>query len=262
MGSQLRFWAERLTRRLVFKRRLPRPFEAGRLYVTPAARLGYAFRSLSAAEPMLLGWADVLVRPGNTVWDIGANIGLFAVAAAVRAGPRGRVVAFEPDLSLANLLRRSTALQSPDVAPIAVMPLAIAKEPSIRKFAIATRARASNALAEYGASQMGGVVEHQLVPAFNLDSLLAYLSPPDVMKIDVEGAEFEVLGGQTRMLEDVRPIILCEVGREAKAGITSLLRNARYRLFDAEKPLRPPHPVDAATWNTLAIPEENVSPVV
>lgn len=259
MRAPIRTLAERLTRRLVFKRRLPPPFAAARIYVTPAARLGYAFKPLLAAEPALFHCVDMLVRPGHVVWDIGANIGLFSVAAAVRAGTHGRVVAFEPDLRLAGLLRASAAIQKSSLAPIETVPVAVAKDVAIRSFAIAARARAANALAEYGGSQMGGVVQHQFVPAFNLDWLLAQLPPPDVLKIDVEGAELEVLQGQKRMLEEVRPIIICEVGSQATGDVTALLRGLRYGLYDGDKPLRPPCPVAHATWNTVAIPEEKTS---
>jgi FkbM family methyltransferase len=59
------------------------------------------------------------VGPGNTVWDIGANLGLFGFAAAVAAGPSGRVLAVEPDTALAGLLRRSAAVNR-EHAPVDV----------------------------------------------------------------------------------------------------------------------------------------------
>jgi FkbM family methyltransferase len=52
---------------------------------------------------------------------------------------------------------------------------------------------------------MGGVEEQYLVAAYNLDWLLSKLPVPDIVKIDVEGAELEVLSNQVRMLTEVRP---------------------------------------------------------
>ena len=103
---------------------------------------------------------------------------------------------------------------------------------------------------------MGGLEEQQVVAAFNLDWLLTRLPIPDVIKIDVEGAELEVLRNQSRMLNQVRPVIICEVGRSRVTKLRELLTCASYRLFDGQKPLRKLQIVDRATWSTIAIPEE------
>jgi hypothetical protein len=109
-------------------------------------------------------------------------------------------------------------------------------------------------LSEYGHSTSGGVRETQLVPAFNLDTLLESLPPPKVLKIDVEGSEVEVLRGQTRMLEQVRPTILCEVGKSVE-DVTSILSSAGYALYDGAVPLQHRIQLPKATWNTVAIPK-------
>ena len=148
---------ERLTRHLVFRRRLPAAFGSAALYVSPAAGLRFLIRPPGRIDPPLLLAADRLVKTGDVIWDIGANIGLFSLAAAVRAGDRGEVIAFEPDTWLVQLLRRTSAAQPATNAIIKVIPVAVASEISLRPFSIATRSRASNALAEYGSSQMGEV---------------------------------------------------------------------------------------------------------
>jgi hypothetical protein len=103
---------------------------------------------------------------------------------------------------------------------------------------------------------MGGVDEQHLVAAFNLDWLLSKFPMPDVIKIDVEGAELEVLSNQVRMLTEVRPVIVCEVGANTADEITALLTSASYYLFDGEKLLTQAQIVNRATWYTIAIPEE------
>jgi FkbM family methyltransferase len=207
-------------------------------------------------DPPLLTAAHTLVRRDDVVWDIGANVGLFSLAAAVRAGDRGQVIAFEPDAWIAQLLRRTRGAQPIASARITVVPIAVAREVSLRSFSIAVRSRACNALSEYGSTQMGGVEEQHVVAAFNLDWLLSKLPVPDIIKIDVEGAELEVLSNQVRMLKEVRPVIVCEVGRNTADEITKLLTSASYCLFDSEKPLTKAQVVNRATRNTIAIPEE------
>jgi len=255
-GRMLRRLLERSMRWLVFPRRLPGAFEKAVLYVTPAAGLRYIFRPIANIDPALLMAARTLVRRGDVIWDIGANIGLFSLAAAVCAGDRGQVIAFEPDAWIAQLLRRTSGAQPIAHARITVAPIAVASEVSLRSFSIAVRSRASNALSEYGSTQMGGVEEQHVVAAFNLDWLLSKLPIPDIIKIDVEGAELEVLSKQVRMLNEVRPVIVCEVGTNTADEITKLLNSASYCLFDGEKPLTNAQTVNRATWSTIAIPEE------
>jgi len=253
---------ERLTRRLVVRRRLSAEFNNAVMYVSPSAGLRFIFRSMTSIDPPLLMAAHSLVKMGDVIWDIGANVGLFSVAASVCAGDRGQVIAFEPDVCLVELLRRTSGVRSATSGQITVIPAAVASEISLRRFSIAFRSRASNALAEYGNSQMGGIEEQYLVPTFNLDWLLTRLPAPNVIKIDVEGAELEVLRDQWRMLNEVRPVIICEVGSKAADEITELFALASYSLFDGDKPLSGALTIDRASWNTVAVPDEKTHLVV
>ena len=105
----LRRLAERLSRDLTLRRRLPAEFGRAPILVTPSAGLRYITRRMDAVDPVLMGLAREFVKPGAVVWDVGANVGLFAFAAASLAGPGGQVVAMEPDAWLVQLLRRSAA---------------------------------------------------------------------------------------------------------------------------------------------------------
>ena len=101
---------------------------------------------------------------------------------------------------------------------------------------------------------MGGAADIHLVPMFTLDRLLDYFPAPDIIKIDVEGAEVEVLQGGSRMIEDIRPIIICEVARSTRDVITSILHAAGYILYTGLKPKSQWTPLDLASWNTIAFP--------
>ncbi len=252
----LRRMTEHLTRDWVVRRRLPSDFAHVPIHVSPSAGLRYLFRPMDAVDPVLLDLAKEFVGPGSVVWDIGANVGLFAFAAASMAGPGGLVVALEPDAWLVQLLRRSASLQPPGSATVQVVPAAVASTVSIRTLCLANRSRAANYLAEFGTIQTGGSRAEQSVIAVTLDWLLESLPAPSVIKIDVEGAELEVLNGARRLFETARPIVLCEVIPDNANAVTEILSSYGYRVFDGEIPLSQREAVTNAPWSTVAIPAD------
>ena len=223
------------------------------MYVSGSAGLKYLLRPMDRVDPTLCSLARELVQPRHVVWDVGANIGLFAFSAAHYAGVDGRVIAFEPDAWLVQLLRRSTGLQPPSSAPVQVVPVAVAASCDLRTFNLASRSRATNYLAGYGSTEAGSIREVQTVAAVSIDWLADRLPPPDVLKIDVEGAELEVLTGAARLLETRRPRIVCEVSAPRSPGVTALLHGYGYRLYDGEVPSAHRKPLPEAPWNTVAI---------
>jgi FkbM family methyltransferase len=133
----------------------------------------------------------------------------------------GRVVVFEPDLTLAYLLRR-TADTNPDL-DVSIFPFAVSNKDGVAQFNIAERARATNFLAEaHGSTQTGGVRRTLTVPTIRLDTVLNWFAAPDFVKIDVEGAEHLVLAGMEQVLSVTRPIILCEVSIENQAFVAGV----------------------------------------
>ena len=208
-------------------------------------------RGMAQVDPPLLRLAAETVRRGDTVWDIGANLGLFSFAAAVAAGPSGCVLAVEPDIVLAGLLRRSAAANTGH-ARVDVLPAAVSDEESVTRFHVARRNRSTNHLDGFGTSQTGGVRSTQLVPALTLDWLAARFPPPDVIKIDVEQAEAAVLSGGSRVLGLARTVI-CEVAARNSAAVRDLLTMHGYTLYDGDLPSGERAPVADALPNTLAV---------
>ncbi len=111
-----------MSRNRVLSRHLPKDLNSAPIYVSPDASLSQWSPRLQSD---LFDLAREFVHPGDTIWDIGANVGLFTIAAAQRAGPTGNVLAIEPDIWLAALLQRTAAAQRPNAAPIQIMQVAV-----------------------------------------------------------------------------------------------------------------------------------------
>jgi FkbM family methyltransferase len=258
VAAFVRGMAERASRGVVLRRRLPMAHGGYYLYVSPDASLRYWRKnSLATADPTLLELCAELLRPGHHVWDIGANVGLFSVAAAHHVGPQGTILAVEADPWLAQLLRRSCEELPDGAARVEVLHAAIAERSGKASFAISSRGRAANHLASVaGSSQAGGTRQLLDVPATTLDELLGRQRLPDIVKIDVEGAEHLCLRGAHLLLREVRPVLICEVSAPNCEEVGAVLRAHGYAFFDASR--RPaersnlPQPV----WNTLAVPSE------
>jgi FkbM family methyltransferase len=254
----IRSLLERLSRGRVVRRRLPAAHGGHALYVSPDAAMKLWQRDLGAVDPFLLKMAADLVRPGMTVWDVGANVGLFAFASAFAAGPSGRVLAVEADPWLAGLLERSARTAPPPYARVEVLSAAASDAPGTVELCIAKRGRAGNHLkAVAGSTQTGGTREVRQVTAVTLDGLLARSPAPQVVKIDTEGAELLCLRGGGRLLREIRPLLLCEVAEENASAVGDLLRDHGYSMFDANSPGR--EPLDRPAWNTLALPKPRIS---
>jgi FkbM family methyltransferase len=256
----LRGMAEKLSRGIVLRRRLPSEFHHLPIYVSPECGLSYWRSDLANADPLLFRMAKESVRPGAAVWDVGANLGLFSFASAVLAGPAGSVLAIEPDLWLAQLIGRTAKRWSTrhfTTAPVRVLCAAIADTNGISRLQIAQRSRAANSLAgTIGSPQAQGVRAEQQTVTLTLDFLLEHFPHPSVVKIDVESAELKVLLGASKLLQDIRPIIFCEVLTQNSQAVGDLFTKFQYRMYPAQVEADQRKPAQKAPVNTLAIPEE------
>jgi FkbM family methyltransferase len=227
-------------------RRLPRAVGGGKIYVAPGSQL--SFLRPQPFDPSLIDWARRYAARGRVVWDIGANVGVFAFSAS---GMGSEVWAVEPDPFLANMLLRS-ARQRPNFH---VVTAAISDRSRIARLEISSGGRAGNALAEHANSTVsfGRSIDEVVVPAIALDDLLEAASRPYLVKIHIEGAELAALSGAGKLLHEVRPILIVEVGSERGRTIGELLRRSGYRMRDALEPDGPE--IAEPSFNTLCLPE-------
>lgn len=122
--APLRVAAERLGRNLVFKSRLPSRFGRRPIYLSTGNHLAVLKFGDAKFEPYLLGFADRFVSELSNVWDIGANMGLFAFPAAHRAA-KGSVLAIEPDPFNQLILHRTRLCRENADLNVTVLPAAV-----------------------------------------------------------------------------------------------------------------------------------------
>jgi len=142
------------------------------------------------------------IRRGQVAWDIGANLGYYAVLLADLVGPEGRVVAVEPNPRLATLCARSLALNgfwhNAEVRRLA----AAAASGEMLRFRAMTSDPKNGRLIDAALLEGAEGQEDMLdiaVPTIQLDDLAE--GPVDFVKIDVEGAEEQVWAGMQGVLD-------------------------------------------------------------
>ena len=167
-----------------------------------------------------------LTRPGDVCYDLGANAGFFTLAMARLSQPGGRVYAFEPLPANGSHLLHHLAVNR--LESVTLLPLALGGA----DFAVTDFQMAESAA--MGRLQPGS--NSRLVcPCSSLDALVYRhgLAAPNLLKIDVEGAEFEVLQGAARVLREHRPRLVLALHGDERRCLRLLLEGG-YELFQLD----------------------------
>ena len=142
---------------------------------------------------------------GKVFFDIGANVGYYTILASRAVGRAGSVVAFEPVVRNLVFLQRHVDLNR--AANVKILPFALSEKNSIASFSLGNNSAMGHLVESNGASN-GKNNDLVYVPTVSLDEIAAKLNlAPDVMKIDVEGAEMDVFRGGRETLAKAKPVI-------------------------------------------------------
>ena len=160
------------------------------------------------------------LHAGGTLLDVGAHVGYYTLLSAVLVGPRGRVVAFEPNPRNCGYLRRHVRMNG--CANVQVEEAAGSAANGTARFVFGSGTGTGH-LAE------GGTVEVQTV---RLDDYCASRGiVPTAIKVDVEGAELDVLRGGEETIVAHHPVIFLSThGASIHRACLAWLRERGYAL--------------------------------
>lgn len=167
-------------------------------------------KSFATKEPETLDWIDRMPK-GCTLWDIGANVGLYSVYAAKKR--ECRVVAFEPSVFNLELLARNLFLNGLQDR-VSIVPLALSDKLAVNQLRM-TSTEWGGALSTFG--QNYGWDGKTLAQTFSFSTLgismdegirLLQLPTPDFIKMDVDGIEHIILRGGSGVLSRIRGMLI------------------------------------------------------
>lgn len=179
---------------------VPLPEKALLWVSTRDTGVGLFLRAKGEYEPLQTRVFLESLKKGETVLDLGANIGYYTILASKKVGPKGRVIAVEPDQkNLAWLYRNIKVNQSENVW---VVEGALGRKESLVGLKKDT--------ANFGESQLCSLGEGPAVKVFCLEKVLQErrVQKVDLIKLDVEGAEVEVLAGAKDFLKKAKKVRL------------------------------------------------------
>jgi len=212
-------------------------------------------------EQELEFWRNWL-KPGMTVIDVGANVGVYTFTAARRVGPRGRVLAVEPFSGCLRCLEETCRINELDWVKICG--------------GAASDRSGTARLQLYTASELNEIVigdveepvqpgSFEEVPCFTLDSLVEQenVNRVDYLKIDAEGHEMSVLIGSEKILSEFFPIILYENIASSKGSnlpVAEYLKSKGYKLFRYQPYAQELIPINSSdelegNLNVIAVPD-------
>lgn len=160
---------------------------------------------------------ESLLKPGIVVMDVGAHVGYFSLLAARKGGPNGKVYSFEPEPQNYELLLKNIEVNG--YTNIVATRKAVSNKVGSATLFLTGLDNGRHSTYHHGLPEIGSVT----VAATTIDAFLGAEDWPtiDLLKVDVEGAEMDVLQGMSQLLDksqdlkliiEFSPTLLCSAG--------------------------------------------------
>lgn len=190
----------------------------GKKWIIGSWVFGYWFGTYELEKQKLF---EKIVKEGDIVYDIGAHVGFYTLLASELVGERGKVFAFEPLPRNLYFFKKHTVLNS--CSNIEIIEAAVSDKEGRVSFS-------------EGESSFTGKLNEEgrlKVISITLDDLLkeGKILPPNIIKIDVEGAEYQVLKGAFDILKKYKPALILSIHNvESFTNCISFLEGLNYQL--------------------------------
>jgi FkbM family methyltransferase len=242
------------------------PFDSNLLFAVEAN-----FRSIVTSMMLIEGdWFEAemefwrtQLRPGMTVLDVGANVGVYTFSAAQQVGETGRVIAVEPFSGCVHCMEETCRVNN--LSQVTICAGAASDRNGMIRLSLHGASELNEVITDDATPVAGNVEE---VPCYALDSLVERenLNRVDWLKIDAEGHEMQVLKGSDRLLKDFAPNILYEniaAAQGINAAVAEYLQSKGYQLFRYQPFLQQLIPISDTSdlqgnLNVVAMSSKNV----
>ncbi|MBE9475156.1 MAG: FkbM family methyltransferase [Chloroflexi bacterium] len=214
---------------------------------------------LGTYEPELQAVISDLVKPGQIVYDIGANIGFITLLFTKRIGDQGHVYAFEALPANVSRLIHNIELNALEEW-VTIIQAAVQDQSGQAEFLVAP----STGMGKVNGSAGRASVDYEesiQVEGISIDGFIEDTRNllPDILKIDIEGGEVLALPGMVKLLHAHRPILLIELhGIEAAQVTWDHLKQENYRICRMEPEYPQVDKVQDLNWKSylVAFPNE------
>lgn len=163
-----------------------------------------------------------VLKPGQVIYDLGAHVGFYTLLSAKVVGTEGKVFSFEPVERNLYFLRKHIMLNQ--LFNVTILPYAVGNAQGFRRFYVTNSGFSEGKLSDQG---------NLTVEVIRLDDLMSNTRYPlpDVMKIDIEGSEYEALVGAEKTIITKKPIIfLATHGEDIKNNCFHFLKSHGYAI--------------------------------
>ena len=247
--------ARAITGPFVFRKCLPRDLGGEKIYVSSRADIRLLAPGLQRSAGDLFRVVRNYVSADSVVWDIGSNLGILSFCSAAKVGPNGKVYSLEADPRYADIQSRTLRKLSSNTGKVTILCAAVANRFGILDLVIPKKGHARNHLSIVEGNSAGDADMTKQVVTLTLDSLLEHWSPPNFIKIDVEGAELLAIEGAKKLFSEVRPVGYIECSPANSRPLTDFFADLNYDLYTLD-PTGAEIPTDTFAFNTIVKPRE------
>jgi FkbM family methyltransferase len=206
------------------------PYHGGHIQLDTRSFIEWSIYMYGGFDRSALALLKPLIGTGMVALDVGANVGVYTLAFARWVGSEGAVHSFEPHPRLRERLTGNVALNN--LRHVTVVPAAVGPTPGEATLFASTGNNQGTASLR---PVLADLSEHFTCPVTTLDAYVKAerIARVDVLKVDVEGADFGVLQGASKTIERDHPVIFVEVAPSRMASFGASPRDLRRLLADA-----------------------------